>query len=168
SPGPAPVATAEPVRESARSPIGNARPTDAPHADLPSEPCPRPPIAVVALGCVLPGAGDADELWRHVLDGTSGIVDLAALDPGLGSDFIAGSGGSGSEPAQIVSDKTYTLLSGAIRDVRYDATRLGAFYDEPSFAALTRGQKLLASAVAQAIAARPASAAAPPWRTHCI
>ena len=167
SPEPARAAVVA-ARESARDVTADARLAEGPRADPPPEPCPRPPIAVVALGCVLPGATNADELWRHVLDGTSGIVDLAALDPGLGSDFIAGSGGSGSEPAQIVSDKTYTLLSGAIRDVRYDAARLGAFYDEPAFAALTRGQKLLASAVAQALAARPANAAAPPARTHCI
>ncbi|HET9767134.1 MAG TPA: beta-ketoacyl synthase N-terminal-like domain-containing protein, partial [Thermoanaerobaculia bacterium] len=159
-------ATAARAIEPALAPVSPSPATsESQHSAAPAEPCPRPPIAVVALGCVLPGAADAGELWRHVLDGTSGIVDLAALDPGLGADFVAR---RGAEPVEIVSDKTYTLLSGAIREVRYDAARLGAFYDEPAFAALTRGQQLLASAVAQALAARPASAAAPPLRTQCI
>jgi acyl transferase domain-containing protein/NAD(P)-dependent dehydrogenase (short-subunit alcohol dehydrogenase family) len=119
------------------------------------EPCPQMPIAVVAMGCVLPGAADADEFWRHVLEGVSGIVDLAELDPDLGRDFVAGRGGGEIE---IVPDKSYTMLSGAIRQVAYDAPRLAGFYDAPAFAALTRGQQLLACALGQALAALPGGA----------
>src|SRR6185436_13514216 len=117
------------------------------------EPCLQMPIAVVSMGCVLPGAADADEFWRHVLEGVSGIVDLAELDPDLGRDFVAARGGG-----EIVPDKSYTMLIGAIRQVAWDAPRLSGFYDEPAFAALTRGQKLLASALGQALAGLPGGA----------
>jgi len=137
-----------------------------PLAELPPEPCPQLPIAIVAMGCVLPGAADAGEFWRHVLEGVSGIVDLAALDPDLGRDFVAGRGDGQPE---IVPDKTYTLLSGAIRHVAYDARRLAGAYDAEAFAALTRGQQLLASALGQALAALPGGAgAAAAGRRQCI
>ncbi len=126
--------------------------------ELEAEACLQMPIAVVAMGCVLPGAADADEFWRHVLEGVSGIVDLAELDPDLGRDFVAGRGSSQNGETEIVPDKTYTLLSGAIRQVAYDGPRLSGIYDEPAFAALTRGQKLLASALGQALAALPGGA----------
>ncbi|HEV2843851.1 MAG TPA: acyltransferase domain-containing protein, partial [Thermoanaerobaculia bacterium] len=105
------------------------------------EPCPQMPIAIVAMGCVLPSAADPDELWRHVLEGVSGIVDLTELDPDLGRDFVAGS------QAEVVPGKTYTLLSGAIRQVAFDRQRLAGFFDEKDFSALTRGQQLLACAL---------------------
>lgn len=120
--------------------------------------CRQMPVAVVAMGCVLPGAGDPDELWRHVLEGVSGIVDLTELDPDLGRDFVAGS------QAEVVPGKTYTLLSGAIRQVAFDRRRLAGFYDEKDFAALTRGQQLLACALGQALAGRSVDAG----RTQCI
>src|SRR6185503_7078034 len=171
--GPRQAGQRDPVETPVESPVAAPQPAaPEPSLELPIERAKRTPIAVTAMGCVLPGAADPEEFWRHVLDGTSGIVDLAALDPGLRHDFVAEAGaaanGGGGEVA-IVSDKTYTLLSGAIRDVRYDAARLGRFYDEAAFGSLTRGQKLLASAVAQAVAASPASAAAAaPARTQCI
>jgi acyl transferase domain-containing protein/NAD(P)-dependent dehydrogenase (short-subunit alcohol dehydrogenase family)/acyl-CoA thioesterase FadM len=62
------------------------------------------PIAVVALGCVLPGAPDPDALWSNLLSGKSGIIDVAPLDPVVAADFCC------AGPVQ--SDKTYTLLSG--------------------------------------------------------
>jgi acyl transferase domain-containing protein len=119
------------------------------------EPCPVPPMAIVAMGAVLPGAADPEELWRNVLAGVSGIVDLAALDPEIGQDFVAGSG-NGHGPVEVVPDKSYTMLNGAVPKIPYDARLLSWFYDEAGFAALTRGQKLLARALAQTLAALPA------------
>ncbi|HTQ79373.1 MAG TPA: beta-ketoacyl synthase N-terminal-like domain-containing protein, partial [Thermoanaerobaculia bacterium] len=113
------------------------------------EPCPQVPIAVVGMGCVLPGAADPATLWRHVLSGVSGIVDLAEIDPDLSRDFLAG-----SAEGEIVPDKTYTLLNGAIRHIAYDP-RLAGRYDPEAFAALTRGQKLLASALVQTLSSLP-------------
>lgn len=134
-----------------------------PIVELPPEPCLQMPVAIVAMGCVLPGAADPDEFWRHVLAGVSGIVDLAELDPDLGRDFVAGRGDD-----RIVPDKTYTLLSGAIRQVAYDAPRLAGRYDKEEFAALTRGQKLLACALGQALAALPGGIGDRGGRTQCI
>jgi acyl transferase domain-containing protein/NAD(P)-dependent dehydrogenase (short-subunit alcohol dehydrogenase family) len=121
-------------------------------ADAPAGRLPQPPIAIVAMGCVLPGARDAEEYWHNVLEGVSGIVDLAALDPGLARDFVAR---AGADPPETVPDKTYTLLSGAVRDVAYEPSLLGRWYDVASFAGLTRGQKMLAAALAQTVATLP-------------
>jgi acyl transferase domain-containing protein len=143
-----------------------AETADARLVEPPPEPCPQLPIAIVAMGCVLPGAADPDEFWANVLAGVSGIVDLAEQDPWLGHDFLAGRDGSQFE---VVPDKTYTLLSGAILAVPYDAARLGTFYDEESYGALTRGQKLLARALGQSLAALPAGALAKAAsRVQCI
>ena len=147
-------------------PAPRAKAAETASSEPPAEPCPQPPVAIVAMGCVLPGAADPEEFWRHVLEGVSGIVDLASLDPGLGRDFVAGRGGGRVE---VVPEKTYTLLSGAIRQVPYDARLLATFYDRDAFAGLTRGQKMLALALAQSLAALPAGAGAPdPGRTQCI
>ena len=38
----------------------------------PPEPCQEVPVAIVALGCVLPGAANAEEFWRNTLNGVNG------------------------------------------------------------------------------------------------
>lgn len=101
------------------------------------------PVAIVSMGCVLPGAEDPDNYWELIQAGRSGIIDLAAFDPNAKRDFVAGS------PTDLVSDKTYTLLNGAIRHLPYDPTLLAHAYDAESFARLTRGQQILALATAQ-------------------
>jgi len=110
------------------------------------------PIAIVALGCVLPGAADSGDLWRNVLDGTSGIRDGAKLAPEYAQAFLSS--------GDVVPDKTYTLLGGVI--------------DRPSLAELPEGlrglvdasssARLLAASIMQCLAAvarRPAAE-----RTH--
>ncbi|HYX25522.1 MAG TPA: SDR family NAD(P)-dependent oxidoreductase, partial [Thermoanaerobaculia bacterium] len=160
------LASPEPATPEPAVPEPRPQPAAPPLAEPPPEPCPQMPVAIVAMGCVLPGATDPDEFWRHVLAGVSGIVDLAALDPDLGRDFVAG---RGDGQVEIVPDKTYTLLSGAIRQVAYDAPRLAGFYDAEAFAGLTRGQKLLACALGQALAALPGGVGAiAAGRRQCI
>ncbi|MDX1546003.1 MAG: SDR family NAD(P)-dependent oxidoreductase [Rhodothermales bacterium] len=134
-----------PMQHAAPEPAAALEAAAAPRT-FPEEVVPAVPIAIVSMGCVLPGAADPDAYWRNIRDGVSGIVDLAALDPDAGRDFVAGAADA------IVPDKTYTLLNGAIRAVPYDAALLGRVFTEDEFAALTRGQKLLALATAQTLA----------------
>ncbi len=127
---------------------------------FPQETCPDVPLAIVSMGCVLPGSGNPETYWRQICDGVSGVVDLAEVDPDAGRDFVAGS------DRAIVSDKTYTLLNGAIRETPYDAALLGAVYSEEEFEALTKGQKLLALATAQSLAGLQADLQQA--QLHCI
>ncbi len=114
--------------------------------DYPAEYCPDMPIAIVSLGCVLPGASSPEEYWENVKNGVSGIIDLAEIDPTTAQDFLAGSVTDG---INIVPDKTYTLLNGTILDIPYDAALLSGVYARDEFNQLTRGQRLLALAIAQ-------------------
>lgn len=112
----------------------------------PPEPCREMPVAIIAMGCVLPGAANAEEFWQNILDGVNGIVDLTEHDPHARHDFIGGT------PDRIVSDKSYTLLNGSILETAYDPGLLLPHYSEVEFRRLTRGQRILALAVAQALA----------------
>jgi acyl transferase domain-containing protein/NAD(P)-dependent dehydrogenase (short-subunit alcohol dehydrogenase family) len=112
------------------------------------EECTELPIAIVSMGCVLPGADDPEQYWANILSGVSGISNLADTDPSAAQDFVAGSDGA---QIKIVPDKTYTLLHGGISSVPYDAALLSRAYTQEQFENLTRGQKLLALAVAQSL-----------------
>ena len=127
------------------------------------EPCNADPIAIVSMGCVLPGAHNPEQYWNNVLTGVSGIADLGIEDPTAVRDFLAGTGGS--EP-KIVSDKTYTLLSGSAGKVTWDPKLLARIYTEAEFNGLTRAEKLLALAAAQALQAGVANV--PPDRIECV
>lgn len=119
-----------------------------PEAAFSREECAELPIAIVSMGCVLPGADDPEQYWSNILDGVSGISNGADIDPSTAQDFLAGNDGA---QIKIVSDKTYTLLHGAISSVPYDAALLSLTYTKEHFDSLTRGQKLLALAVAQSL-----------------
>ncbi len=112
------------------------------------EECAELPIAIVSLGCVLPGARDPEQYWSNILSGVSGISNLADTDPSAAVDFLAQSNG---DQIKVVPDKTYTLLHGSIPSVLYDAVLLSRAYTEDQFESLTKGQKILALAVAQAV-----------------
>ena len=87
----------------------------------------------------------ADTFWENLQKGVGGIVDLRTLDAGAEHDYL---GGSVADRLEIAPDKTYTLLSGTILDIPYDAALLGTVYGPEEFAGLTRGQRLLALAIA--------------------
>jgi acyl transferase domain-containing protein len=130
------------------------------------EPCEAEPIAIVAMGCLLPGAHNPEQYWNNILTGVSGIVDLSLEDPVAAGDFLIKS--SGSE-LKIVSDKSYALLTGSVGTITYDAGLLAGSYSEAEFKRLTRAEKLLALASAQAFAGlRPALAAVPAERIECV
>jgi acyl transferase domain-containing protein/NAD(P)-dependent dehydrogenase (short-subunit alcohol dehydrogenase family) len=131
-------APATPVLSSEMPPVASPEP----------EPTPFEPIAIVAMGCVFPGgANDPEKFWTNLSAGVSGIVDLTQIDPHAKEDFVAGKA-DGSSP-QIVSDKTYTLLNGSILEIAFDKSLLGEYYSEADFYLLTKGQKILALAMAQ-------------------
>ena len=103
---------------------------------------------MVALGAFLPGAKDPDTFWENLKGGVSGIIDLQDLDAGADHDYL---GGSVADGVEIVPDKTYSLLTGTILEIPYDAALLAAAFSPEEFAGLTRGQRLLSLAVAQCL-----------------
>ena len=109
----------------------------------------RVPIAIVSMGCYLPGAKDADAYYQQIINGESGIVDLAELNPSMHRDFS--SNPIGVRDRNIVSDKTYSLLNGTITDISYPVWLLSHYYDRVEYEALTRGQKFLAISLAQCL-----------------
>jgi acyl transferase domain-containing protein/NAD(P)-dependent dehydrogenase (short-subunit alcohol dehydrogenase family) len=113
------------------------------------EKCSDVPVAIVSMGCVLPGAIDPEGYWSNILNGVSGISNLTEIDPSAASDFLA----SPHEGAglTIVSDKTYTLMHGTVIAMPYEHGLLSPAYTGEQFEGLTRGQKLLALAVAQSL-----------------
>jgi acyl transferase domain-containing protein/NAD(P)-dependent dehydrogenase (short-subunit alcohol dehydrogenase family) len=117
-------------------------------AGLAREECSEIPVAIVSLGCVLPGAYDPEQYWSNILNGVSGISNLADVDPGAARDFLAGNEGA---QIKLIPDKTYTLLHGSIVNVPYDGALLSPAYSKEQFDNLTNGQKLLALAVAQSL-----------------
>jgi acyl transferase domain-containing protein/NAD(P)-dependent dehydrogenase (short-subunit alcohol dehydrogenase family) len=133
----------------------------------PPEVCDNDPIAIVSLGCVLPGAQSPEQYWNNIMTGVSGIADLGVMDPTAITDFYAGSGG---HDVKIVSDKTYTLLSGHAGKIVYNAELLKDAYSETQFYRLTRAEKLLAMASAQAFRGglRAALAGIPEDRIECV
>jgi 3-oxoacyl-(acyl-carrier-protein) synthase/NAD(P)-dependent dehydrogenase (short-subunit alcohol dehydrogenase family) len=106
------------------------------------------PIAIVAMGCVLPGARDPEQYWHNLTHGVSGIVDLARDDDSIAQDFRSG---DGTGEVKIVSDKTYTLLHGSVGTIQYDARLLSGTMDQAKFQSLSRAEKLLALATAQSL-----------------
>jgi 3-oxoacyl-(acyl-carrier-protein) synthase/acyl-CoA thioesterase FadM len=100
------------------------------------------PIAVVGLGCVLPGAHDPEALWQRVLETRTCLTDTPPYDA---RDFL-------SEGALPVPDKTYACLGGWAQGFVPSAEAAG-------FRTVT--QQHLATAIAQCLdglaSPRPAS-----------
>lgn len=106
-------------------------------------PPPPEPIALVAMGCVLPTARDPDDLWAAILEGRSGISDAGDADPALRADFLT--------PGPPTPDRTYTLLGGFIRDFAPVAEPAAADPD------LSEVQRYLWEAIAQCTRSLPES-----------
>jgi acyl transferase domain-containing protein len=138
----------------------------APNPRISGEECSEIPIAIVSMGCVLPGAGNPEEFWQNVVEGKSGIVNLADAEPAAASDFLVG---DGAGQVTIVPDKTYTLLHGSIVDLPYDAALLSDVCSEAEFSGWPKSQRLLALALKQSLSRLTSKLpAGGPDRIQCI
>ena len=148
-------------------PANKAESVPEPEHMIEPGPCDADPVAIVAMGCVLPGAQNPEQYWGNILSGVSGIADLGDQDPTAAPDFL---GGSARPDQKIVSDKTYTLLSGSAGTIVYDPALLSSAYSKAQFERLTRAEKLLAMASAQAFAGtlRAKLATIPADRIECV
>ncbi len=69
------------------------------------------PLAIVGLGCRLPGADNADEYWRLLIEGRSAIAEVPSTR--LNADIFY-------HPAKGVLGKSYTRLGGVVPDRPFD------------------------------------------------
>ncbi|MFP2957493.1 SDR family NAD(P)-dependent oxidoreductase [Myxococcus sp. 1LA] len=114
-------------------------------------------IAVVSLGCILPGgAKDPDAYWQNIRKGVSGIVDPGLSRPELVTDFVGPAG---------TPDRTYTLLTGQVRD---EDLVVPQDVDPARFRQYVREQKLLAIALSQAMQGLKSVASRSPGRIQCL
>jgi len=162
-----PVKVAEPAAVQTPAAATSPEPFVEPEPVAEPEPCDADPIAIVAMGCVLPGAQSPQQYWSNILAGFSGITDLGDEDPTSALDFL---GGSAGPEQKIISDKTYTQLSGYAGAILYDAALLSSSYSREQFERLTRAEKLLAMSSAQAFSGmlRTKLAAIPADRIECV
>jgi 3-oxoacyl-(acyl-carrier-protein) synthase/NAD(P)-dependent dehydrogenase (short-subunit alcohol dehydrogenase family)/acyl-CoA thioesterase FadM len=117
----------------------------------------EPAVAVVSLGCLLPGgAKDPEAYWRNILRGVSGIVDPGQLQPELVTDFAGPVG---------TPDRAYTLLTGRVRDEDLVAP---PGLEPDRFQRYVREQKLLAIALSQAMRGLEATAIRASGRIQCL
>jgi acyl transferase domain-containing protein/NAD(P)-dependent dehydrogenase (short-subunit alcohol dehydrogenase family) len=116
---------------SAPAPVADAKLSPASDQEAEGE----VPIAIVGLGCMLPGAQSPDQLWENVKNGTDSFVDLAEIASFEAGDFL--------RRGDIVADKTYSLASGVV-DKGYSSFPIDTRND-PSLA-----ERILKSAVLQA------------------
>ncbi len=114
-------------------------------------------VAVVSLGCILPGgARDPEAYWQNIRQGISGIVDPGVDRPELVADFIGPRG---------TPDRAYTLLTGQVRNE--DLVPPPGF-DPARFHQYVREQKLLAIALEQAMRGLKTVASRSPGRIQCL
>lgn len=99
------------------------------------------PIAIVSMGCVLPGAFDSETFWDNIVSGKTGISDAAISNPTAKSDFW--------NEKKPHPDKTYTLLGGFIRDFHPDISNLP--WSAQEFESLSMAQRYLALALHEAM-----------------
>jgi malonyl CoA-acyl carrier protein transacylase len=97
-------------------------------------------IAVIGMGCILPGAGSPDELWESILEKKYAIHEIP--DTRMRHDLYFDSDKS-------AEDKSYTLMAGIVDDYKFDGEKFG--YDKKKSAKLSRSQQMLLEATYQAV-----------------
>ncbi|MFO7749720.1 MAG: beta-ketoacyl synthase N-terminal-like domain-containing protein [Desulfobacteraceae bacterium] len=97
-------------------------------------------IAVIGMGCILPGSDSPEKMWENILDKQYFIKEMpeSRMDRELYYD-----------PDKKAEDKSYTELAGLIEDFSFDQERFG--YNDEKTAKLSRSQQLLLQAAYQAV-----------------
>ncbi|MFI5777685.1 SDR family NAD(P)-dependent oxidoreductase [Nocardia sp. NPDC051570] len=104
-----------------------------------TDPRRTPPIAIVGLGAIMPGAPDVDTFWRNVIEGRDLITDVPA-DRWLIEDYY--------DPDPEAPDKTYCTRGGFLPDIAFDPLRYGL---PPKNLSSTDSSQLLALTVADRV-----------------
>ncbi|HEX3480281.1 MAG TPA: SDR family NAD(P)-dependent oxidoreductase, partial [Kofleriaceae bacterium] len=108
--------------------------------------CERPPVAIVGMGCLLPGGShDRAALWQNLIGGIGGILDQRTVDPDWERDFFA---------PTPTPDRSTSALAGIVDDD--DLVSPPGLAPE-RFGAYSRGEKLLAIALGQCRPGVPAA-----------
>ncbi len=97
-------------------------------------------IAIVGMGCILPGAGNPEALWDNIMGKRYAIKEMP--DGRIRKDLYY-------DADKTAEDKSYTMLAGLVENYRFDQERFG--YDDDKAAKLSRSQKILLEAAYQAV-----------------
>ncbi|MDY0374137.1 MAG: SDR family NAD(P)-dependent oxidoreductase [Desulfobacterium sp.] len=97
-------------------------------------------IAVVGMGCVLPGANSPEELWASILERRYSIAEMP--EKRLRRDLYY-------DPDKGAEDKSYTIIAGQVENFSFDHERFG--YTPEKAAKISRSQQMLLSATYQAV-----------------
>ncbi len=97
-------------------------------------------IAVIGMGCILPGARNVEQLWDNVLEKKYSIKEMP--ETRMRRDLYY-------DPDKNAEDRTYTILAGIIEDYVFDQERYG--YNDEKTAKLSRSQQILLEATYQAV-----------------
>ncbi len=97
-------------------------------------------IAIVGMGCILPGAADPEQLWDNIMGKRYAIKEMP--DDRIRKDLYY-------DPDKGAEDRSYTMLAGLVENYQFNQERFG--YDDGKAAKLSRSQKMLLEAAYQAV-----------------
>ena len=97
-------------------------------------------IAIVGMGCILPGAHDPETLWDNILNKRYAIKEMP--DDRIRKDLYY-------DPDKGAEDRAYTMLAGLVENYRFNQERFG--YNDEKAAKLSRSQAMLLDAAYQAV-----------------
>ena len=97
-------------------------------------------IAIIGMGCILPGADSPEKLWKNILEKKYSIKEMP--ETRLRRDFYYSSD-------RNAEDRSYTTLAGIVDDFTFDREKFG--YDAAKAAKLSKSQQMLLEAAYQAV-----------------
>ena len=97
-------------------------------------------IAVVGMGCTLPGAGTPEALWENILGRKYAIKPMP--DDRFDRDLYY-------SPDRDAEDRTYTTLAGVVEDFEFDCDRFGYAPDKAK--RLSRSQRMVLATAYKAV-----------------